>query len=113
MITKSILEAFQRHLFRYRKPDGQPLAWSSQHLHLKEVKQFFAWLAIHNHIPFSPASEIELPQATQDLTQSHLSADEVELILQQPDTTTALACAIEPSSKFCTPPAFVGLKYVH
>lgn len=90
LITKSILEAFQRHLFRYRKPDGPPLAWSSQHLHLKEVKQFFAWLAKHNHIPFSPASEIELPKQPKTLPKAILSADEVELILQQPDTTTAL-----------------------
>ena len=49
VITKPILEAFQRHLFGYRKSDGKPLAWSSQHLHLKELRQFFSWLAKQNY----------------------------------------------------------------
>ncbi len=30
------LGSLQRHLFSYRKPDGKPLAWSSQHLILKK-----------------------------------------------------------------------------
>ena len=58
VITKPILEAFQRHLFSYRKSHGKPLAWSSQHLHLKELRQFFSWFAKQNYIPFSPATEI-------------------------------------------------------
>ena len=90
VITKPILEAFQRHLFSYRKIDGKPLAWSSQHLHLKELRQFFSWLAKQNYIPFSPATEIELPKQPKTLPKSILSADEVERILQQPDITTPL-----------------------
>ena len=90
VITKPILEAFQRHLFSYRKSDGKPLAWSSQHLHLKELKQFFSWLAKQNYIPFSPATEIELPKQPKTLPKSILSVDEVERILQQPDITTPL-----------------------
>jgi integrase/recombinase XerD len=88
-ITKPMLEAFQRYLFHYRKPNGQPLAWSSQHLHLKEVRQFFSWLARQNHIPFSPATDIELPKQPKTLPKAILSEAEVELILKQPDTTTA------------------------
>ena len=90
VITKPMLEAFQRHLFRYRKPDGTPLAWSSQHLHLKEVRQFFAWLAKQNVIPFNPAAELDLPKQPKTLPKAILSVDEVERILQQPDTTTPL-----------------------
>ena len=90
IITKPMLEAFQRHLFSYRKPDGQPLAWSSQHLHLKELRQFFAWLAKHNFLPFSPAAELELPKLPKQLPKAVLSIDEVELILAQPDTNTPL-----------------------
>jgi integrase/recombinase XerD len=78
VITKPILEAFQRHLFSYRKSDGKPLAWSSQHLHLKD------------YIPFSPAAEIELPKQPKTLPKAILSVDEVERILQQPDITTPL-----------------------
>ena len=33
---------FPRSLYRKRKKDGQPLSWGSQHLHLKEVRAFFA-----------------------------------------------------------------------
>jgi integrase/recombinase XerD len=89
-IAKPMLEAFQRHLFSYRKPDGKPLAWSSQHLHLKELRQFFAWLAKHNFIPFSPAADLELPKLPRQLPKAVLSDDEVERILQLPDTTTPL-----------------------
>ena len=89
-ITKPMIEAFQRHLFHYRKPDGKPLAWSSQHLHLKEIRQFFSWLAKQNYIPFSPAAEIELPKQPKTLPRAILSATEVEQILQQPDVTTPL-----------------------
>ena len=89
-INKPMIEAFQRHLYRYRKPDGKPLAWSSQHLHLKEVRQFFAWLAKQNVIPFNPAAELDLPKQPKTLPKAILSVDEVERILQQPDTTTPL-----------------------
>lgn len=90
VITKPMLEAFQRHLFHYRKPNGQPLAWSSQHLHLKEVRQFFAWLAKQNVLPFDPSASIDLPKQPKSLPKAILSVDEVERILKQPDTTTPL-----------------------
>jgi integrase/recombinase XerD len=89
-LNKPMIESFQRHLFTHRQVSGKPLAWSSQHLHLKEVKQFFSWLAKQNYIPFSPATEIELPKQPKTLPKSILSADEVERILQQPDITTPL-----------------------
>ena len=90
VITKPIIESFQRSLYRHRKQNGQPLAWSGQHLHLKEVRSFFAWLVKLNHLPFSPASEIDLPKQPATLPKAILSADEVERILSQPDTTTPL-----------------------
>lgn len=87
-LNKPMIESFQRHLFTHRQANGKPLAWSSQHLHLKEVKQFFSWLAKQNYIPFSPAAEIELPKLPKTLPKATLSEAEVESILQQPDTTT-------------------------
>ena len=87
-LTKPMIESFQRHLFTHRQVNGKPLAWSSQHLHLKEIKQFFSWLAKQNYIPFSPAAEIELPKQPKTLPKATLSIDEVESILQQPDITT-------------------------
>ena len=87
-VTKPILESFQRHLFHHRKKDGNLLAWTSQISHLREVRQYFAYLAKENHIPFSPAAALELPKQPQTLPKAVLSAAEVELVLQQPDTTT-------------------------
>ena len=90
VINKPIIESFQRYLFRKRKANGQPLSWGSQHLHLKEVWAFFAWLTKVNHIPFNPAAEIELPKQPKTLPKAILSADEVEQVLSQPDATTTL-----------------------
>jgi integrase/recombinase XerD len=90
VINKPIIESFQRSLFRKRKADGQPLSWGSQHLHLKEVRAFFAWLTKVNHIAFNPAAEIELPKQPKTLPKAILSADEVEQVLAQPDATTSL-----------------------
>jgi integrase/recombinase XerD len=89
-VTKPMLEAFQRHLYRHRQVNGKPLAWSSQHLHLKEIRQFFSWLAKQNFIPFNPAADLELPKVPRQLPKAVLSIDEVERILQQPDVTTPL-----------------------
>jgi integrase/recombinase XerD len=89
-ISKPMLEAFQRDLFRRRKSDGKPLAWSSQHLHLKEVRQFLAWLVKQNFLAYNPAAELDLPKLPRSLPQAILTHDEVERILQQPATTTPL-----------------------
>ena len=90
MISKAMLESYQRWLYRYRKADGQPLAWSGQHLHLKELRAFFAWLVKMNHLAFSPAEGIDLPKQPKTLPKAILSEDEVERVLAQPDTTTPL-----------------------
>ena len=90
MITKPMLESFQRHLYRHRKSDGKPLAWSTQSGHLQEVNQFFRYLVKMNHLPFNPAAELELPKQPKSLPKAILSADEVERILSEPDTTTAI-----------------------
>jgi integrase/recombinase XerD len=89
-ITKPMIEAFQRHLFRHRKPNGKPLAWSSQHLHLKEVRQFFVWLTKQHIITLNPAAELDLPKLPRSLPKAVLTHAEVESVLQQPDTTSVL-----------------------
>jgi integrase/recombinase XerD len=90
VVTKPMIESFQRWLYRKRKANGQPLSWGSQHLHLKEVRAFFTWLTKVNHIPFNPAAEIDLPRQPKTLPKAILSADEVEQVLAQPDATTPL-----------------------
>ncbi|MCP4044281.1 MAG: site-specific integrase, partial [Gammaproteobacteria bacterium] len=84
-ITKPILERYQRHLYHYRKSDGQSLTWGSQHVLLTPIKTFFRWLARENHILYNPASELELPQRPKRLPRTILAVEEVEAVLNQPD----------------------------
>ncbi len=86
-ITKAVLERYQRHLFYYRKADGRPLTIGSQHGCLAPLKAWFKWLAKENHIPFNPASEMELPRLPKHLPRTILSVAEVESILGAADHT--------------------------
>jgi integrase/recombinase XerD len=87
-ITKPILERYQRHLYHYRKADGQPLAFSSQATRLNPLKAFFKWLARENHLLYNPASELTLPKLPRRLPQTVLSVEAVETVLNQPDVET-------------------------
>lgn len=88
-ITKPILERYQRHLFYYRKhKTGEPLTFGTQVALLVPVKAFFKWLTQHNHILYNPASELNLPKVPQRLPRTVLSIEQIEQILNQPDTDT-------------------------
>ena len=84
-VTKPILERYQRHLFYYRKADGQPLSPRTQAQRLVPVRSFFRWLARENHILSNPASELELPRAQRRLPAAVLTAEEAEAVLAVPD----------------------------
>lgn len=84
-ITKPILERYQRHLYYYRKSDGQPLTYGSQHVMLTPIKSFFKWLTKENHILYNPASELELPKKPKRLPRTILSIEDMETILSQPN----------------------------
>jgi integrase/recombinase XerD len=87
-ITKPILERYQRHLYYYRKSDGQPLTYGSQHVMLTPIKAFFKWLSKENHILYNPASELELPKKPKRLPKTILDIEAVETILNQPGIKT-------------------------
>ena len=82
-ITRPILERYRRHLYYYRKKNGEPLSLSSQCQRLEPVKAFFKWLTKENHILTNPASELELPRQSKKLPQHILSIDEIESVLNQ------------------------------
>jgi integrase/recombinase XerD len=88
-ITKPILERYQRYLFHYRKKNGEPLSTRSQHTHIVPVRAYFKWLTRENYILYNPASEIDLPRLEKRLPKHVLNQQEAELILSQPDLTTA------------------------
>ncbi len=58
-VTRPMLERYQRHLFHYRKPNGEPLSFRSQSQRLLAVRAFFKWAARQHHLLHNPASEIE------------------------------------------------------
>ena len=84
-VTKPVLDGYQRWLFHYRKPDGRPLTFRSQHTYLVPVRAFFKWAARDNRILYNPASELELPRIERRLPKHVLSIEEVEAVLAQPD----------------------------
>lgn len=89
-ITKPILERYQRHLFLYRKANGEPLSTRSQAVRTTPVKAFFKWLSRQNHILYNPASELELPRMERRLPRFILSVREAEAVLAMPDLATPI-----------------------
>jgi integrase/recombinase XerD len=84
-VTRPVLERYQRHLFHYRKANGDPLSFCSQHARLVPLRVWFRWMTRENHILHNPASEIELPRLGRALPKNIFSAAEVERIMMQPD----------------------------
>jgi integrase/recombinase XerD len=68
-VTRPVLERYQRHLFFYRKKNGEPLTFRSQHGYLVPLRVWFRWLTRQNHI----------------LPKNILSLEEVERVMAQPD----------------------------
>lgn len=89
-ITLPILERYQSYLYHFRKPNGEPLSFSSQAAELSPLRAFFAWLTKSHIILYNPASELELPKINKNLARYVLSVANVEKILAQPDTKTLL-----------------------
>ena len=80
-VTSPILERYRRHLFHYRKTNGAPLSFSTQHGYLAPLKAFFKWLSKENYILYNPASEFDLPKIPKRLPKHILSIEEIEDIL--------------------------------
>lgn len=80
-ITSPVLERYRRHLFHYRKSNGQPLSFSTQHSHLAPIKAFFKWLNKENYILYNPASDFELPRVPKRLPKNILSIEEINDML--------------------------------
>jgi integrase/recombinase XerD len=89
-ITRPVLERYRRYLFLYRKKNGEPLSFRSQHARLVPLRVWFKWMTRQNHILHNPASEIDLPRLGRTLPRNILSVAEVEQVLLQPDTADAL-----------------------
>jgi integrase/recombinase XerD len=89
-ITRPVLERYQRHLFYYRKKNGEPLTFRSQHSRLVPLRVWFKWMTRQNHILHNPASEIDLPRVGRTLPKNILSPQEIELVMLQPNLADPL-----------------------
>src|SRR5271170_2410549 len=89
-ITRPVLERYQRYLFFYRKKNGEPLTFRSQHTRLVPLRVWFKWMTRQNHILHNPASEIDLPRVGRTLPKNILSVQEVELVMMQPNLADPL-----------------------
>ncbi len=83
-VTRTVLEAYQRHVFHYRKKNGGPLAFTGQQDRLVPLRVWFKWMARSHHILHNPASELEMPRIGFRLPKAVLTAIEAEQILAQP-----------------------------
>jgi integrase/recombinase XerD len=84
-VTRTVLEAYQRHVFGYRKKNGEPLSFTGQHDRLVPLRVWFKWLARRHHILHNPASELELPRLGVRLPKAVLTAAEAERVIEQTD----------------------------
>lgn len=89
-INKLHLESYQRYLYRYRKPNGMPLAVGTQKQRLGALQRLFAYLTKHNYILANPASELELPRQPKQHLPKGLNQHELQRLLNVPDTSDPL-----------------------
>jgi len=89
-IDRPILERYQRHLFYYRKADGEPLSTRSQHARIIPIRHWFQWLVRQGHLLYSPASDLELPRLEKRLPKAILTAKEAEAVLAVPEVGNAM-----------------------
>jgi integrase/recombinase XerD len=84
-VTKPIIERYQRFMYHYRKRNGDPLSFRSQHGRLVPIRSWFKWLTRNNHILYNPASEVELPKLGHRLPKHILSQNEAEQVINTPN----------------------------
>jgi integrase/recombinase XerD len=91
LVTRELLERYQRHLFTYRRGDQEkPLSIRTQSIRLSTLKTFYGWLLRSRYLAVDPSSSIELPKEPVRLPVDSFSPEEIEQIMMVPDIKTAL-----------------------
>ena len=83
-IVRTVLEQYQSYLFHYRKKNGQPLSFRTQHGMLVPLRSWFRWMSRENHVLHNPTIDLELPRLGHYLPKHVLSAEEAELLMHRP-----------------------------
>lgn len=89
-ISRPVLETYARYLFYRRKPNGEPLTFSTQRKRLQPLKVLFKWLTRERVVLANPASELDLPRVGRRLPSSVLTVTEAEKVLAMPDVAEPL-----------------------
>lgn len=89
-VTKAILTRYQNHLRHHLKSNGEETTPQTRGVHVTSIRVFFKWLAKENHIPWNPASEMEVPKVGFYLPHGVLGVSEIEQILNHMDVDTTL-----------------------
>lgn len=87
-ITRPVLESWQRHLYLYRKANGEPLTSRTQRTALQPLQVWFSWMAKQGLILANPAADLELPRLEKRLPRTILSVEQVEDIVSLCDLST-------------------------
>lgn len=90
-ITSEHVAAYRRSLFHYRNPKtGKALTFDTQAHYLIPIRRWFNWMKVATFIELDPTTKIELPKSEDRLPTGTLTAEQVELLLNQPDITKPL-----------------------
>ncbi|WP_226051436.1 site-specific tyrosine recombinase XerC [Dickeya chrysanthemi] len=87
-VTRPVLERYQRHLYQYRKSNGELLSTRTQRTALQPLQVWFKWMTKQHLILANPAADLELPKLEKRLPRTILSVEDVEQVLALPDLTT-------------------------
>jgi integrase/recombinase XerD len=88
-ITRSLLERYQRWLYRSRDRHGKPTSFRSQHARVAALRSWFKWMARQHYVETNPGADIELPRLPNRLPPV-LSTSEMEQVLSETKVTTLL-----------------------
>jgi integrase/recombinase XerD len=89
-ITRHVVDRYRKYLFRYRKPDGEPLAFRTQTQKLVQLRNLFSYLCKKHVLLYNPTFDLELPKTPRTLPRNVMTEQEVERVLALPDTETIL-----------------------
>jgi integrase/recombinase XerD len=89
-MDRPLLEAYQRHLFYYRKKDGKPLCTAHHHMRITAIRLWLSWMVKRGRLLYNPAADLDLPRKEKRLPKAILSESEMERLLAVPDVRTSM-----------------------
>jgi integrase/recombinase XerD len=88
-VTRDVIEEYRTHLF-YAEHQGRKLSARTQGSKLGAIKAFTRFLNRERFLLADPSAGVELPRAPRFTPPPLLSEDEVERLIEAPDTSTWL-----------------------